>query len=307
MLFNRILLTGANGLVGQALVRRMGASADYSVLATGRQEEPSFDGSICDYGFLDVTHPEAVTATFQEFDPNVVINCAACPDVTACEHNREEAWTVNARAVKRIAKQCHETGAQLVQVSSAAVFNGRRGPFDENGRPDPVHYYGRTKLASENAVREAGRTNWAIVRTALPYGTGRDLSHTNPVRRMIDHLSQGSTLQVPEDRHRTPTYADDLAVGIERLIQSEKSGLYHLSGRNVVTLYKFACQVAEVFGFDASLVHPVASESLDEDVDRPSHTGLIISRAETELGYDPRSIDEALHHLKDQLDTMPVS
>ena len=301
MFFDRILITGANGLLGQALVRRLSQSREFDVLATARDDAPRFDGGSCGYSPLDVTQPDAVENVFEDFAPNVVINCAAMSDVAECDENRNEAWAVNARAVKRLAKHCHETRARLVQVSSDFVFNGKRGPYDEDARPDPVNYYGRTKLAGENAVREAGRSNWAIVRTVLLYGTGHGLSRSNVVLWMIDELSQGHQLHIVDDQYRTPTHVDDLATGIERLVDREKTGIYHISGRDLVSIYELACTVAEVFDLDASLIEPVSSDFFEDDVDRPPRTGFIVDRAEAELDYDPRSLQDGLHDLKDRL------
>ncbi|MFB6278249.1 MAG: dTDP-4-dehydrorhamnose reductase [Salinibacter sp.] len=301
MFFDRILITGANGLLGQALVRRLSQNREFDVLATARDDAPRFDGGSCGYAPLDVTQPDAVKNVFEDFAPNVVINCAAMSDVTACDENRNEAWATNARAVKRLAKHCNETRARLVQVSSDFVFNGKRGPYDEDARPDPVNYYGRAKLAGENAVREAGRSNWAIVRTVLLYGTGQDLSRSNVVLWMIDELSQGNQLHIVDDQYRTPTHVDDLATGIERLVDREKTGIYHISGRDLVSIHELACTVAEVFDFDASLIEPVSSDFFEDDVDRPPRTGFIVDRAAEELDYDPRSLKDGLHDLKDRL------
>jgi dTDP-4-dehydrorhamnose reductase len=301
MFFDRILITGANGLLGQALVRRLSQNREFDVLATARDDAPRFEGGSCGYAPLDVTQPDAVENVFEDFAPNVVINCAAMSDVAECDENRNEAWAVNARAVKRLAKHCHETRARLVQVSSDFVFNGKRGPYDEDARPDPVNYYGRAKLAGENAVREAGRSNWAIVRTVLLYGTGQGLSRSNVVLWMIDELSQGYQLHIVDDQYRTPTHVDDLATGIERLVDREKTGIYHISGRDLVSIYELARTVAEVFDLDASLIEPVSSDFFEDDVDRPPRTGFIVDRAEAELDYDPRSLQDGLHDLKDRL------
>lgn len=298
MLYNRVLITGANGLLGQALVRRMSASPEYDVLATARDDSPRFENASCGYTPVDVTNPSAVKAVFQNFTPNVVVNCAALSDVSACEENRNEAWAVNARAVKRLAKHCSDTGARLVQVSTDFVFNGKRGPYDEKARPDPVNYYGRTKLAAENAVREAGRSNWAIVRTVLLYGTGRDLRRSNIVLRAMDTLSKGERMHIVDDQYRTPTFVDDLAAGIERLVHFEKKGIYHLSGRELVSVYELACTAARVFGLDDSLIEPVPSDYFDDAVKRPLRTGFIILKAETELGYDPHALEDGLCELK---------
>jgi dTDP-4-dehydrorhamnose reductase len=301
MLFNRVLITGANGLLGQSLVQRMSQAREYDVLATARDESPRFEGSSCGYAPLDVTQPDDVAHIFQDFTPNVVINCAAMSDVAECEENRSEAWAVNARAVKTLAKQCREAGARLVQVSSDFVFNGKRGPYDEEARPDPVNYYGRTKLAGENAIREAGRSNWAIVRTVLLYGTGQDLSRSNVVLWIADQLSKGETLHIVDDQYRTPTHVDDLAAGIEQLIHREETGIYHLSGPDLVSIYELAGTVAEVFGLDASLIEPVSSDFFEDDVERPPRTGFIIDKAKAELDYDPRPLEEGLRDVQASL------
>ncbi|MFB6098394.1 MAG: dTDP-4-dehydrorhamnose reductase [Salinibacter sp.] len=301
MLFNRVLLTGANGLLGQALVRRISQNREYDLLATSRGDSPRFREASGGYVPLDVTQPDDVAAVFEDFTPNVVVNCAAMSDVAACDEHRSEAWAVNARAVKTLAKQCRTHGARLVQVSTDFVFNGKRGPYDEDARPDPVNYYGRTKLAGENAVREAGRSNWALVRTVLLYGTGHDLNRSNVVLWMIDQLSKGETLHIVDDQYRTPTHVDDLARGIDRLIHREKTGIYHISGREMVSIYELACTVAEVFGYDKSLIKPVSSDYFEDDVERPPRTGFIIRKAETELDFDPRPLDEGLRDVQEQL------
>lgn len=300
MLYQRILVTGANGLLGQALVQRLSASADYEVTATARDDAPRFEAP-CTYRPMDVTDPDAVRATFEEVDPNVVVNCAAVSDVGDCDENRNRAWAVNARAVKRLAKHCHQTGARIIQVSSDFVFNGKRGPYDENARPDPVNYYGRTKLASENALRAFDFLDWAVVRTVLLYGTGKNLSRRNVVLWMIDQLSNGEPLHVVNDQWRTPTYVHDLADGIDRLIEHDKTGIYHLSGRKMVTIHELAQTVADVFDLDASLIDPVPSSYFDDAVERPRKTGFIILKAETELGYDPHSLEDGLRSLGREL------
>jgi dTDP-4-dehydrorhamnose reductase len=305
-LSDRVLVTGANGLLGQALVDRLADASDLDVVATARDDAPRFPPSTCDYRPMDVTAPDAVEAVFADVDPDVVINCAAVSDVAACEADRNRAWAVNARAVKRLAKHCAARRARLVQVSTDFVFNGKRGPYDERARPDPVNYYGRTKLAGENALREVDLSDWAIVRTVLLYGVGRDLSRTNVVEWMIDRLAAGETIHVVTDQWRTPTYAPDLADGIARVVERDKTGIYHLSGREMTTIHELAETVADVFGFDDALIDPVESDYFEDAVERPPKTGFIILKAETELGYDPRSLETGLRAVGRALGVEPV-
>jgi dTDP-4-dehydrorhamnose reductase len=302
----RVLLTGANGLLGQALVRRLAPNGDYEGLATARDDALHAEADMA-YERMDVTDPDAVPAAFESFAPDVVVNCAALSDVSACENHRNEAWATNARAVKRLARHCEAHRARLVQVSTDFVFDGEHGPYRERDRPAPVNYYGRTKHGGENNAREAGRGQWAIVRTVLLYGTGRRLSRSNFALWVLDELGAGAPLQIVDDQWRTPTFVEDLAAGIEQIIQKEASGLYHLSGPERVSVYEFACTIAEVFGYDPSLIEPVSSDDFEDAVARPPRTGFVIDKARSELGYDPRGLEAGLRTLGDQLGTPPVA
>jgi dTDP-4-dehydrorhamnose reductase len=282
------------------LVRRLSSTDDHDVLATSRDDAPRFDVP-CDYTQLDVTTPDAVETLLTAYDPDVVVNCAAVSDVTECDEDRNRAWAVNARAVRTLAKQCRSVGARLIQLSTDFVFNGKRGPYEEDARPDPVNYYGRTKLAGENALREFDFLDWAVVRTVLLYGTAKDLSRSNVVLWMIDRLSEGKPLRVVDDQWRTPTYVRDLADGIVRLIDRDRTGIYHMSGREMVTIHELARTVADVLGFDPSPIEPVSSDYFEDAVDRPPKTGFIILKAETELGYDPRPLREGLRTVGKEL------
>lgn len=297
MLYERVLITGANGMLGQALVQCMSDYPDYDVLATARDDAPRFDSASCGYAPLDITDADALRHLFTDFTPGVIVNCAAMTQVDACEKQREDCWRVNAEAVEQMARHCRQHGTRLVQVSTDFIFDGQSGPYREDARPNPVNFYGRSKLAAENAARDAGHDRWAIARTVLVYGTGQGLSRSNIVLWVVDNLQQGKEIHVVTDQVRTPTYAPDLAAGIERMVRYRKSGTYHLSGRELLSVYDFACRVAHVYDLDASLIHPTDRSQFSQTAERPPETGFIILKAESELGYKPHSIDDALRHL----------
>lgn len=305
-LYQRILLTGANGLVGQALVERLSRVPEVDLLATGRDARPRYTTGSCGYTPLDITDAEAVRRLFVDFAPSAVINCAAITKVEAGEANRERCWEVNVDAVASLAKACKAQGARLVQCSTDFVFDGNDGPYDERARPNPINYYGRSKWASENAVRAAGLRRWTIVRTALGYGTGRDLSRSNFGLWLIERLQRGEVTEVCTDQVRTPTYIPDFADGIARAVRLNKTGLYHVAGREVISVFDFARQIAEHFDFDPDLIVPTTTAELHPDAPRPLRTGLLILKAETELGYKPRSIAQALDHFGRRLG-LPVT
>lgn len=297
MLYKRVLITGANGLLGQELVRLMSRYPEYDVLATARDRNPRFDGCSCGYSPLDITDAAATKRVFQDFTPGVVINCAAMTQVDDCETARDACWQVNADAVEMLAKQCDQMGAQLIQVSTDFVFDGEDGPYREDARPNPLSYYGKSKQAGENAARGAGLEKWSIARTVLVYGTGQNLGRSNFVLWVIEKLSNGEPIHVVTDQWRTPTYAPDLAAGIERIARYGKSGIFHLSGREYMSVYDFARVIADVFDLDSALIHPTDGSRFKQTAERPAKTGFIILKAETELGYKPRPVKEALRHL----------
>lgn len=297
MLYERVLITGANGMLGQELVRCMSDYPDYDVLATARDDAPRFDNASCGYAPLDITDTEALRHLFTDFTPSVLVNCAAMTQVDDCEEQREACWRVNADAVEQMARLCRQHGTRLIQVSTDFVFDGEDGPYREDARPNPVNFYGRSKLAGENAAREAGHDRWAIARTVLVYGTGEGLSRSNIALWVAESLQQGKEIHVVTDQVRSPTYAPDLAAGIERLVRYRKSGTYHLSGRELLSVYDFAKRIADVYDLDGSLIHPTDRTQFQQKADRPPETGFIILKAESELGYKPRPVDEALRHL----------
>ncbi len=306
MLFHRVLITGANGLVGQALVALLSERPEYDVLATGRDLSPRFEGGSCGYVPLDVTSTLDVKRLFQDFTPTVVVNCAAMTQVETCRREREACWATNVTAVESLAKQCSRYGARLVHLSTDFVFDGQEGPYREDARPSPLNFYGRSKLAAENAVRAAGTDAWTVARTVLVYGTGNDLPRSNFALWVIDKLSRGEQIDVVCDQFRTPTYAPDLAEGIERIIRFDKSGVYHLSGREYMSVFDFAREIAGAYDLDGSLIRPTDASRFEEQGRRPLRTGFIILKAETEVGYKPRPVREALRHLGRRLG-LPVT
>lgn len=301
MLYSRVLITGANGMLGQELVATMSKNPMYDVLATGRDPVPRYSGGAGGYAPLDITDAEQMNRLFQDFTPDVVVNCAAMTQVDECEEKRDLCWQINADAVENIARACKSIGSRLVQVSTDFVFDGEDGPYNEKARPLPLNYYGRSKQAGENAARIAGLDQWAIARTVLVYGTPEGATRSNIALWVINELSNGRRINVVTDQWRTPTYAPDLADGIERIIRFDKTGTYHLSGREFMSVYDFARTIAREFDLDESLISPTDSTRFTQPAARPPRTGFIILKAESELGYKPRPVEHALRDLKQRL------
>ena len=297
VLFPRVLVTGAAGLVGQAVVRHLSAWPECDLLATSREEEPRSLARAGGYAPLDVTDAEALGRVFLDFAPNTVVHCAADSRVEACETAREACWATNVDATAALAALCHRHGARLVLLSTDFLFDGAAGPYAEDDAPAPVNYYGRTKLAAENALRTSPLRRWAVARTSLVFGAGEDVRRPNLATLVAARLAAGEVFRAADDQWRTPTYAPDLADGLGRVVRFGKSGVFHLAGRELVTPYAFAQRTARAFGLDASLVVPEKTAVLHPGAPRPLRAGLVVLRAEAELGFRPRPLDDALDHL----------
>ncbi len=298
----RVLVTGANGLVGQAVVRRLGRWPGADLLATGRAAQSADADLAGGYTALDVQDAAAVERAFLDFAPGVVVHCAGTAQVEACEADRAACWALNVDATATLAAACRRTGARLVLLSTDFVFSGAAGPYAETDRPDPTGTYGRTKLAAENALVASRLPAWAVVRTTLVYGAPAGASvRSDFVRWLVGELSEGRRVRIASDQTRTPTYDDDLADGVARVVLGGKTGLFHIAGRELVSTLDVARATAETFGLDASLVSPATTAELHPGAPRPLRGGLLILRAESELGYRPRPLAEALADLRARL------
>lgn len=298
----RVLVTGASGLVGQAVAAHLAALPGADVLATSR--DVARLGAVASGGAaaLDVTDASAVERAFEDFAPRVVVHCAGTAQVEACEADREACWALNVDATATLAAACRRHGARLVLLSTDFVFDGADGPYGESDRPDPTGTYGRTKLAAENALRASSLSQWAVVRTTMVLGAPAG-PHVRPdfVRWLVGELSAGRTVRVAGDQWRTPTYDRDLADGVGRVVRFGKTGVFHVAGREWTTPLDVARLAADVFGLDGTLIRPATTAELHPGAPRPLRAGLLILRAETELGYRPRPLRDALTDLRARL------
>ena len=301
MQYPRILITGSDGLIGQALQRKLANWREADVLATGLKASPRFKSGSGGYVALDVTEHEAVERLFLDFAPTAVVHLAAMSKVEACEQDKESCWQVNVEATANIARLCKYHGARLVFLSTDFLFDGTNGPYAEDDYPAPVNAYGRSKQAAENAIRLSGQTQWASVRTSLVFGTGDDLKRLNIATLLVRELKTGASFLAATDQFRSPTYAPDLADGLWRIIQFEKSGMYHLAGRERLSVFDLCRQAAPIFGLDPDLIVPTTTAELHPDAPRPLNGGLLILRAESELGFRPRPLTEAFADLGKRL------
>ncbi len=295
----KILVTGANGLLGYKLIQLLASKTEIIPIATGRKKINELPAGVQFYE-LDVTNHDQTLAVLSLTKPDVVIHTAAMTQVDQCETERELCWKANVMGVENVIEACERNNSHLVHVSTDFIFDGSYGPLDETALPKPVNFYGESKLAGEQAVQKS-KIKWAILRTVLVYGITPDLSRSNIVLWVKKSLEEGKTINVVNDQWRTPTLAEDLAMGCYLAAIKKATGIYHISGEEMMTPFEIANQTAEFFKLDKSLIKPANSSTFKQPAMRPPKTGFIITKAKQELGYLPRTFTEGLALLAKQL------
>ncbi|GAB3639250.1 dTDP-4-dehydrorhamnose reductase [Hymenobacter arcticus] len=298
----KILLTGSNGLLGQKLVALLHQAPGVELVATARgtnRLEAHYPA--LRYLPLDVTDPAQVQQVLTQEQPSHVIHTAALTQVDDCELNQAACWAQNVTATEHLAAACAQLNIHLTHLSTDFIFNGEEALLAEDAPPDPISHYGASKLAAEQVVQRTAGLRWAIARTVLVYGTTAAGGRSNLVLWVRDSLRNKQQIKVVDDQWRTPTLAEDLAQGCWLLAQQSAQGIYHLSGRELLTPYQMAQQVAAAFGLDVALLTRVDSQVFVQPARRPPRTGFRIDKAERELGYQPHSFAEGLALVKHQL------
>ncbi len=293
----RILIVGSNGMLGQRLTEYYRRKENVELYLTSAEEESFFENT--DYSQLDIRDKTAVKSVIMNFFPDTVINVAAYTDVDGCETNKKLAWEINVEGVKNLALYSQGIDAQIIHISTDYVFDGKNGPYTEEDKPNPISYYGRTKLASENVLKSSGARH-SVIRTNVLFGPAK-FGRPDFVKWVVNSLREGKQIKIVTDQFGNPTYLDDLVDGIVSIETLEAEGLYNIGGRDFLTRYEFTEEIADFFELDKSLVIPIKTTELKQAARRPLKSGLITAKAERELGYNPRSIAKALKEMKREL------
>jgi len=297
----KILITGANGLLGQKLVEQLVEQGKFDVIATGRgPSRLSGEGFV--YQTLDIEDQQNVELVFSALKPEVIIHGAAMTNVDECELNREACFRANVLATQYLVEGAKKYNSHFVFVSTDFIFSGEDGknPYDEDAAPNPVNYYGQTKLEAEEIVKNSG-LNWAIARTAIVFGIGYDLSRSNIILWVKASLEAGKEIQVVDDQVRTPTLAEDLATGCILIVDKRSTGVFNISGAELLTPYQMAIETAEFFGLNKSLIKQTDSTKFKQPAKRPMKTGFIIEKARKQLGFEPKSFQMGIGILAKQI------
>lgn len=292
----KIIITGANGFVAQAIIAQLDKEPDIEIhgISKGLCRLDVSNYKKFHYHPLDITDGLAVNKIVTDIHPDFTIHCAAISHADLCETDKPFCWQTNVTATRFLidaAKLCH---AGFCLLSTNFVFDGENGPYTENNFTNPIMYYGSSKLAAEKALLESGIPNAFVARTVLVYGKKLPNGRHNLLTWAYENLQQNKPIKVVCDQLRTPTYVHDLAKGIIALMNKNAKGIYHLSGTEVLTPYEMVMRIASQFNMDSSLIEKVDASSFKEVATRPLKGGFICTKAKNETGFLPTPFTKAM-------------
>ena len=285
----RLLITGASGLLGSKLQKIAEGKFNLILLHNTRPLSPNSLE-------LDITNQKEVTKLFNDLRPEIVIHTASETNVDKCELQKEHAWKTNVEGTCNIARACKEIDAKLAYISTDYVFDGEKGNYKEEDKPNPISYYGITKLEGENQVIQ-NCNDHVILRTSVIYGWHQ--WKQNFATWVINQLRQNKEITVVDDHYNTPTLADNLAEMTIEALQSDLHGLYHASGIEKISRYDFAIQIAGTFRLNPNLVKPIKMSQLTAWVaKRPRNSSLNMDKIQKHLKTKPLNITDGLNKMK---------
>lgn len=287
-----ILIIGASGFVGSLLYEIL--AREDKVCGTFYPRQLEVKG----LKYLDITDRKSVEAKIRETKPAVIILTAALTYVEYCEDHQKEAFEINVLGTTNVALMAKEINAKLVFFSTEYVFDGKSGPYSEEDQPNPISYYGKTKLEGEKVIRD-NLNDYLIIRTTIVYGYEKD--GKNFIMQLIQKNKEGLIMNVPQDQYGSPTFRDNLVEATIELIQRDKRGIYNVVGCEVMNRFDFSILSAEILGLDKNLIIPKTTLELGQKAPRPLKAGLKIDKVCQEIETKLLSPKESLEILKSQL------
>ncbi|MAR39935.1 MAG: NAD(P)-dependent oxidoreductase [Flavobacteriales bacterium] len=296
----KILVTGSNGLLGQKLIHKLRTDKSVELIASSKGSNRLTIKEGYTYLSLDVTNNIEVEEIIYSEKPDVIINTAAMTNVDVCEDKKEECDDLNVNAVRYLADCATKIDAHLIHISTDFIFDGQNGPYSETDIPNPLSYYGLSKLKSETILLGSS-CRWTILRTIIVFGVAENLSKGNIVLWAKRALEKGDSLNIIDDQFRAPTLAEDLADACILSFKKKKYGVYHTSGKDIMSIFEIVERIARYYGYPTDKLNKISTSTLNQIAERPAYTGFILDKSKRDLGYNPHSFEECLEIIDKQL------
>jgi len=289
-----IILTGAAGFLGNALIKRFCQSE--KVVGTFLNTPISIKHDNLIISEVDLTDNAQIERLVLKYNPSAIVNSAAWVDVDGCEGDRERALKSNYETACVIADVAGKNNKYLLQISTDYIFNGKNRPGCIKDSPDPLNYYGRTKLLAEEYISK-NHSKYLIARTCSLMGTP-NIGKTNLLNYFYNNLSSNKKVDAPDDIYANPIWINNLADLIYEAVIKQLTGVVHLGGDDYLSRFEFAKQFAKVFNFNENLIYAVSTQSQKRSANRPKYAGLDISDSAIRFSTKFLGIKDALMGIK---------
>ncbi len=293
-----VFIIGCHGELGSNLVKK--ATGKYKVIGIGRDDKKLINNVDYEYIKINIFNRKELKELFKQYHPRFVINSVAMIDIDKCEMEKETCWKINVEAVQNLLYSSKFVDANFIHISTDYIFDGKNGPYNEESRPNPVNYYGKSKLAAENFVISS-ELEYSIIRTTSLYSANNIKGRKNFVVKLFEDLSKGNKVKVVKREIRNPTFTPNLADCIWKLINLEKSGVYNIAGKDIIDRYNYMLEFSRFFGFDENLIEAVSADDFPNRVPRPENCGLLVDKAEKKLYLNLFGIKKGFELFQEQL------
>lgn len=289
----KVVVIGSNGLFGQTLVNKLVKNDHFEVFAMAHGANRNMNTTKFTYHEISIDNTIQIKNLLIKIAPDFVINALAMTNVDICELEKQKCFDVNVRFVEDLAQICQSIDSFLIHISTDFIFDGKNGPYKETDPPNPVNYYGESKVLAEEVVQK-NLEKYAILRTILVYGKVDGMKRSNILLWLKEALAKGEKVTIVDDQYRMPTYVGSLADACILVMQKKATGIYHISDDEYLSIYEMALQIADFYSFPNELIQAFSTSELSQKAKRPPKTGFDLSKAKKDLGFKPLSLKEAL-------------
>ena len=283
----KFLVTGSAGLVGSQVVKDL-TQQNHTVYSCYHDVFPEHGIPVK----LDLINQDDIVCTIDKIKPDSIIHLAAMTGVDQCETHQDLAMKINANSTEIMARQAAKQNTFFLYISTDYVFDGINGIKKESDTPNPLGFYGKSKLAGELALNNLP-SNWCIARTSTPFGIHKT-KKSFPIW-VKENLESKKEISVLTDQFTSPTYVPNLSKMLIEIATRQLVGIYHTSGSTKISRYNFAEMVAEHLNLDKKFLQSASMSEMSWKAQRPKDSSLDVSLAVEILNEKPQKIEQSLN------------
>ena len=292
----KLLVLGGSGLIGNALLKNY--KNEFDILTTFYKNHISIK-NVRSFQYSFPNDLNNLRELLEKEKPDVLVNTMGYSNIDFCELNKSDTEMLHVEVTEKICKLCENIGTKQIFISSDYVFDGERGNYSEDDVPNPINYYGLSKLKAEQLILKNPINT--IIRTSVIYDWDYRARFFNSV---IKNLQNNQEINATTDVYNSVTFLDNLVESIFKVITLNQNGIFHVVDSACVNRFEFAEMIAKIFRLDKNLIKTVSVQDEPKNIaKRPKNACLNNSKAKKELGLNFNTIEEGVSRvfMKSQL------